>query len=429
MKFMADLFSVFSLKHSWYGFKRLIRPFAIGLSFVLLVPQPSAAKEHRSEQIVGYFTEWGAAQYPLKNVATSGAAGILTQLDYAFGKVANDHCEIADREAALQHRYDASSSVNGKDDPEGPNQLRGTFHQLKELKQQYPSLKILISLGGWGGSGGFSSAAEPEHVSEFVRSCVDLFIRGHFSGDISEEGVFDGIDLDWEYPVDGGVQPGKPEDKKNFTALAAEFRRQLDAVRPGLLLTAELPAEPEYYRNFDLPQISHYLDSISIMAYDLHWNSEKQTNFHSALYHAKADPSLPPYNQRFGDFAVRGFLAVGVPSSKIILGVPFYGKGWSGVPHINHGLYQSAAAPAQDGGSFRDLNALPKDADRQYYKEAVSCTVWYKDVFWSYDCVQSMREKANYVRRKKLGGMMFWELSQDTDGIELLHSLQNELLR
>ena len=71
MKFMADLFSVFSLKHSWYGFKRLILPRAIGLSFVLLVPQPSAAKEHRSEQIVGYFTEWGAAQYPLKTVATS----------------------------------------------------------------------------------------------------------------------------------------------------------------------------------------------------------------------------------------------------------------------------------------------------------------------------------------------------------------------
>lgn len=401
----------------------------------LLVPQLAAAKEHRSEQIVGYFTEWGANApsnsnpYTVKNVASSGAAGILTQLDYAFGKVVDDHCQIANPEAALQHRYDASTSVNGSDDPEGFNQLRGTFHQLKELKQLYPSLKILISLGGWGGSAGFSSAAEPEHVSEFVRSCVDLFIRGHFFADTTEEGVFDGIDLDWEYPVDGGLQPGKPEDKDNFTVLAAEFRRQLDAVRPGLLLTAALPAEPEYYRNFDLPQISRYLDCISIMAYDLHWNTEKQTNFHSALYHAHSDPSLSPLNQRFGDFAVRGFLAAGVPPSKIILGVPFYGKGWSGVPHINHGLYQSAASPAQNGGSFRDLNGLPKDADKRYSKEAGSCTVWYKDVFWSYDCVQSIRQKAKYVRHKKLGGMMFWELSEDTQAVELLRTLHTELIR
>jgi chitinase len=407
----------------------------IALLCVLLVPQLSAAKEHRSEQIIGYFTEWGANApsnsnpYTLKNVASSGAAKILTQLDYAFGKVVDDRCQLANSEIAFQHRYDAASSVNGSNDPEGPNQLRGTFHQLKELKQLYPSLKIIISLGGWGGSAGFSSAAEPEHVTEFVRSCVDLFIRGHFSADITEEGVFDGVDLDWEYPVDGGLQPGKPEDKQDFTALAAEFRRQLDAVRPGLLLTAALPAEPEYYGHFDLPQISRYLDYISIMAYDLHWNTEKQTNFHSALYHAHADPSQPPLNERFGDFAVRGFLAAGVPPSKIILGVPFYGKGWSGVPDKNHGLYQSATSPAQDGGSFRDLNALAHGADKRYYKEAVSCTVWYNNVFWSYDCERSMHQKATYVRHKKLGGMMFWELSQDTAGIDLLRTIQNGLVR
>jgi chitinase len=109
--------------------------------------------------------------------------------------------------------------------------------------------------------------------------------------------------------------------------------------------------------------------------------------------------------------------------------VPFYGKGWSGVPHINHGLYQSATSPAQEGGSFRDLDALPKDADKQYYKDAVSCTVWYKDIFWSYDCKRSIHQKAKYVRHMKLGGMMFWELSQDTAGIDLLHTMQNELTR
>ena len=191
-------------------------------------------------EVIGYFTEWGAAsgQYTLRNVAASGAAGKLTQLDYAFGRVADDRCQIADRATALEHAYTAATSVDGSADPMSPHQLRGTFHQLQELKHQYPNLKVLISFGGWGQSGGFSSAAEPNHLREFVHSCIETFINGHFSADVVAPRVFDGIDLDWEYPVNGGVHSGRPEDKANFTALAAEFRKQLDGVRPGLLLTA-----------------------------------------------------------------------------------------------------------------------------------------------------------------------------------------------
>lgn len=383
---------------------------------------------HEPKQVIGYFTESGAAsgQYPVKSVVTSGAAPLLTILNYAFGRVAEDRCQIAHPEIALDKVYDSSTSVDASTDPDAPNTLRGTFHQLQELKRLYPQLKVLISFGGWGQSGGFSSAAESEHVRDFVRSCVETFIEGHFAPGITAPGIFDGIDLDWEYPVEGGVEPGHPQDKKNFTAMVAEFRRQLDAVRPGLLLTAALPAEEEYYQNFELKEISQGLELLSIMAYDLHWNTEPITNFHSALFHDRRDPSGSPLKKRYGDYAVKGFLHAGVPAGKIIFGVPFYGKGWMGVKDANHGLYAPATGPIQSGGSYRELKILPPEAHRMYFSKPVTCTVWSNEMFWSYDCPQALRKKMSYIRSHQLGGVMFWELSEDTPDLELLRTVTEQ---
>ena len=374
--------------------------------------------------MIGYFTENGvkSGRYTIKDVATSGAATLLTRLDYAFGRVDGNQCQIADRETALDHAYTDAESIDGTADPVGPNRLRGAFHQLQELKRRYPKLKVVISFGGWGQSQGFSSAAEPDHVREFVRSCIHTFIEGNFTPGIHAPGVFDGIDIDWEYPVEGGVTQGLPEDTRNFTAMVAEFRRQLDAVRPGLLLTAALPAEAELYKNFELKKISRTMNELSIMAYDLHWNSEPITNLHSPLFHDLADPSKPPMDTHFGDYAVQGFLQAGVPARKVILGVPFYGKGWTGVKDTNHGLYQPATGPAKDWGGYRMLKALP-DADRQYYAAPATCSVWSGENFWSYDCPEALHRKMDYIRSHHLGGVMFWELSQDTDDGELLHAL------
>ena len=123
----------------------------------------------------------------------------------------------------------------------------------------HPKLKVLISLGGWTWSRYFSDAALTEQSRErFVASCVDLFIKGNIpdpgwggmGGPGAAAGVFDGIDLDWEWPGSEGNVGNvvRPEDKANFTKLAAEFRRQLDAyerqTRKDYLLTAFLPADP-----------------------------------------------------------------------------------------------------------------------------------------------------------------------------------------
>ncbi|MGC2694411.1 MAG: glycosyl hydrolase family 18 protein [Candidatus Angelobacter sp.] len=379
-------------------------------------------------RIVGYFNEGGAKSgtYRVKEMETSGATKLLTHLNYAFGRVANNHCEIPNPDVALAQSYDSASSVDGTADPEGDHQLRGTFRQLQELKHLHSKLKVLISLGGWGQSGGFSSAVQPENLHDFVKSCIDVFIKGQFAEGVSAPGIFDGIDIDWEYPVTGGVEPGQPADKANFTAMAVEFRKQLNAVRPGLLLTAALPAEDEYYINFELKKLTRYMDFLSIMAYDLHWNSEPITAFHSALFHDPKDITDPKLRNRYGDYAVKGFIRAQVPLSKIVFGVPFYGKGWSGVADVNHGLYQSAQGQATSAGSYRDIKQLPETADRQYYPAAASCTAWNDQTFWSYDCPQALHTKMKYVRSHHLGGVMFWELSHDTVDSELLHILAEQ---
>jgi len=407
-------------------FSTLFAMYRLALLFLLTL-LPSASHAASGFQVIGYFTEDGvkSGAYPVKILATSKAASQLTILDYAFGRVVDNQCRPGDREAEIRHSYDAAESVDGTSDPAGPNKLRGAFHQLQELKRLFPKLKVVISFGGWDQSGGFSSAALPENVREFVRSCVDTFIRGRFAPGIEAPGIFDGIDIDWEYPVPGGGGPGKPEDVKHFTAMLAEFRRQLDAVRPGLLLTAALPAEAELYEGIELGKITPYLDVFSIMAYDEHWNSEPLSNLHSALFHDPADPSQPPLDKRYADYAVRGFIAAGVPREKIVLGVPFYGKGWSGVKDANHGLYQPATGPANAIG-YRALKALPNTADRQYYEKIGTCSLWYEGRFWGYDCPQALRQKMDYIHKEELGGVMFWELSHDTPDGELLHVLTSK---
>jgi len=379
-------------------------------------------------QLVGYYAERHAASgdYPLKQLAANGAAGLLTQLDYAFGKISQSRCQLLDPDLELKRAFPADKSVDGSADATEPNQLRGTFHQLQELKKQFPKLKVIISVGGWVNSEGFSDAAQPAHVRDFVHSCIDMYIRGNFAPGIRAPGIFDGIDIDWEYPVDGGLIPGRPEDTKDLNAMAAEFRRQLDAVRPGVLLSAAIPATQEDYKHYDLKALARYMNYINIMAYDMHWNGEKITNLHSALFHDPADPSKPPMDTHFGAHAVQDFLKAGVPAQKIVLGVAFYGKGWTGVTNANHGLYQPAKDASKSPPEYRSLKALPGNADRQFYPTTSTCSIWNNGEFFSYDCPEALRLKRQYVRQHGLGGVMFWEMGQDTSDAELLRALADK---
>jgi chitinase len=116
-----------------------------------------------------------------------------------------------------------------------------------------------------------------------------------------------------------------------------------------------------------------------------------------------------------------------VPREKIVFGVPFYGKGWAVAKDENHGLYQPASGPAH-AISYRQLKAM-RDADRHYYENVATCTLWNKGKFWSYDCPEAMRAKMDYIHGLRLGGVMFWELSHDTEGCELLRILTSQPAR
>lgn len=376
-----------------------------------------------------YQSGWHEGRYSVQQIAASGALEHLTKLYYAFGRVANNRCEVWYPEIALDQSYGPRDSVSGKADRAGPGHLRGIFHQLQELKRRYPRLKIIMSLGGWGLSGGFPSAAAPAHRQVFVRSCVRMFIQGHFAPGITAPGIFDGLDIDWEFPVAGGTAPGTPADTRNLTALAAEFRRQLDAVRPGLWLSAALPNN---LRHFDVTQLSRYMNDLAVMSYDMMPPASPVTGFGSALFHDPAAPPAAAPPDAYAAYAVQKLLAAGVPAAKIVLGVPFGDGGfWTGVSDRNHGLYQPAAPfhfPKPPAGAalgphiFPGLPAwdrLPPSADRQYWPRAGSCSAWYQGKFWTYDCPRALRAKAAYARAHHLGGVMFWDLEGDLTGKSL----------
>ena len=308
--------------------------------------------------VIGYFAAWGtyARAYFVKNIDSSGSAARMTHINYAFANISSDlKCAIGDSYADYDMAYDAGRSVDGVADTWDAGALRGSFNQLKKLKAKHPALKILISVGGWTWSDKFSDAAlTPDSRRTLVKSCVDMYIKGAFAAGLAHPGIFDGIDIDWEYPaVMGNSSNYRPEDTVNFTALLAEFRRELDAQGAAdgkrYLLTIAAPAGKDKYSKIEIDKIHASLDFINIMTYDMHGAWENVTNFHSPLAASAADPTRAlEYDT---DHAVSGWLAGGTPKGKLVVGVPFYGRGWKGVPAgpAGDGLYQTATGGGAQG--------------------------------------------------------------------------------
>lgn len=374
------------------------------------------------ERVIGYFTAWGVygRNYHVKNIDTSGSAAMLTHINYAFANVVNNECVIGDSYADYDKAYAAAESVDGVADTWDAGALRGSFNQLRKLKQKHPHIKVLISLGGWTWSSGFSDAALPANRESFVRSCVSLFIE-----DSRWAGLFDGIDVDWEYPGTCGLTCNyRPEDSENFTALLAEFRAQLDASSPGLLLTIAAPAGPEKIDKIQAGAIHPYLDFINLMTYDMHGAWESTTNFHSPLYNSASNPASAMKLSTHE--AVQAWLNGGTPANKLVIGIPFYGRGWTGVTAANDGLWQpaSGAAPGAYEAGIEDYKVLVQKGHPGFHHADTKAFWTYNGTeLWSYDTPSSIATKMGYVRDQGLGGAMFWELSGDTAGGELLSAI------
>jgi chitinase len=413
------------------------------LPLAVAVPAASAHDPGHSGRYrtVAYFTQWGiyGRNYLPRDIGSS--AGRLDVIDYAFGNVSADgRCFEAnapgqgDAWADYQRPFSAAESVDGMADAPG-QALNGNFNQLRKLKAAHPGLRAQMSLGGWSWSKYFSDAAlTPASRRAFVASCLDLFLRGDLpvldgvtGGKGAAAGVFDGIDIDWEWPASAGNDGNvvRPEDRQNFPLLLAEFRRQLDTLGRArhrhYTLSAFLPAAPaKVDAGVDVRKVFAPLDWATLQGYDLHGTWETATNHQSSLYAPPGDPSPEKFSV---DLAVRTYLRAGAPRHKVLLGVPFYGHGWTGVsagPHQD-GLFQAstgAAPSAFDPGTedYKRLAALPGFT---VHRDRADGVAWLYDgtTFWNFDDPIAIGEKMAYVRRLGLGGAMAWSLDGDNGSL------------
>jgi len=355
--------------------------------------------------LVGYFPQWGisiAQPYYVKTLIKNGAAARLDQINYSQGSVRNGRCSLADPGADLSIRFKRKNSVNGI--PDMPlARFRGNFHQLEELKRRYPHLKLLISLEG--DPRDFAEDAQPKNRKAFVASCVDTFLRGHFARGISRPTLFDGFDIDWESP--------QAADAANFLALLQEFRAQMSKLRPGLLLAVAVDESPQTFAGTDFAAVARVVDQVGVMNYDYIGPWSARTGFIAPLF------SADPHDTHSIETSIASYEASGVPAEKILMGLPFYGYSWTDVEWSNEGLFQTGHAIKEDR-SYHHI----RDVASQFsvYREERSQSPWLFDgnTFWTYDDPTSIRFKASYAYHERLGGVMIWELSGDTEDAELL---------
>ncbi|HLI70195.1 MAG TPA: glycosyl hydrolase family 18 protein [Ktedonobacteraceae bacterium] len=441
-------------------------------------------------QKIAYFDQWGIygnAYYP-SSVANSGAASQLTMIIYDFENIdpnnltcfeaikaadsTNENDPNAgdgagDAFADYQKSYDSSISVDGTSDSYS-QPIKGNFNQLRELKVKYPNLKILLSIGGWTYSKYFSDAAATASSRQtFVSSCINMFLKGNLptgidgdpsGGTASAAGIFDGFDIDWEYPgVLGHVgNHYGPQDTANYTLLLQEFRNELDSYGASIgkhfLLTAAVPSGQDKIAMIQTNQIGNYLDYADVMTYDMHggWETTGPTNFQDPLYNSPNDPSaaIPPGNEKYTiDTAIKAWtsglpdynIPGGFPANKLVMGFPFYYRGWTGVAAgSDHGLYQPASGPSaafsysQTAGvaDYKELAAagLTGNASDNFFDPTTQASWIYDGTnFYTGDTPQSIAAKTAYIKSNGLAGAMMFSLDAEDSGDTLLNAIAGGL--
>jgi chitinase len=362
---------------------------------------------------------------------TSDTAFKPKLVGYFWGRVARDGFKVQQAPTGLLSDLiysKARPSLKDTCELSHPDVDPANFQALRALKERQPSLNILLSVAG--AADRFSAiAASPKRTRHFVESCVALAV----------DNGFDGLDIDWEYPVNAGI-PMKPsatrhpEDRSDYVALLGEFRSALDSSkRERRLLTVATTGYYDHLANFDLAAMAKYVDWFNLMIYDMSDMNPYITADSSPLYEpsnrSKAcGHSLSPSS---ADYAVNWYLAHGVEAHKIVLGVPFYGHEWTGVSPANDGIFEAykTHVTESDGLSYRDIQAHFSSA-RQYWDEQAKAAWLYEaatHTVISFDNERALREKVAYVGQRRLGGIMFWDLTEDTATFYLLETLASAM--
>lgn len=288
------------------------------------------------------------------------------------------------------------------------------MRKLVALKKTYPHLKVLLSLGGWGGC---------ETCSDIFNSDINRKAFAASTLKLIQEYHADGIDLDWEYPTIAGFPGHKfaAYDRDNFSALVRELRTVLGN-------RYELSFAAGGFDHFletavDWQAIMPLLDNVNLMTYDIVNGGTPHTGHHTALYST-------PQQKDSTDNAVQKLLRIGVAPEKIVIGAAFYSRVWQGVEAANNGLYQQGKHI--DGAGFKDYPThFPTAAGYNYYWDDIAKAPFYynaqQKIFVTFDDQRSMKEKVNYLQKLNLGGIMFWQLPHDTDNNGLLDAIHQNL--
>ena len=353
-----------------------------------VAPVPSA-----QYRVVAYYTAWSAySGFTPDKIA----AGNLTHINYAFANIGSD-LRIQLGDAGI--------------DP-------ANFTGLNSLKKSNPGLKTLISVGGWSWSGKFSDVALSDGSRTlFADSCVDFIVKYGFNG----------VDIDWEYPVSGGLGSNvtRPADRHNFTELLKKLRERLNARDPQYLLTVAGGAGQGYFDNTEMDSFTQYLDFANIMAYDIHGAWDRNTDFNAPLHPDAASPQA-----RWSvDQGLQLWLKA-IPAEKIVVGIPFYGRKYTAVKSINQdypGLYGTYGRC--ETITYQDIVKTCFSNSNFKTRFHITTSVPYLfdgSTFISYDDAQSIGKKTAYIQENHLGGVMVWELSQDNNS-DLIRAVFNGL--
>lgn len=290
--------------------------------------------------------------------------------------------------------------------------------EIKELKRDYPNLNIGLAIGGWGAEGFSAMAANKNKRRKFLDSIANKIRRYDF----------DTIDINWLYPVNGGggAIKASPEDKENFTTLLKELASKIKMVERELNkeidITIAAGAMKNYINWVEMDKIINYVDSVKILSYDFYGSWTPTTGHISNLYKSKFgldDTSV--------DMIVNYFIDNGLPREKLVIGVPLYGRVWKGVDSENNGLYQPFKEILYyDGISFDKVEGLMELGFQRYWDEqAMVPYLKSDDILVSYEDTESIRAKAEYVKKMGLKGLAFWEYGHNLNG-KLINSARRE---
>lgn len=322
-------------------------------------------------------------------------------------------------------RMDESGNLHPPNDTLSAQRILELFTARKVMRSKGLELLISFSIGGWSGSQHMSDVlSDQSKRSNLVRNIAD-FVDGYH---------FDGVDIDWEYPVTGGASTGKLEDRANYVALVEELR---SALKPKKLISIAAGAGVDAMDSFDVRELIKHVDWIGVMGYDYFgaWDSEMG---------AYVGPNSPLYNgapvgysdRLNAEWAIKQYVCNSGDPSKIVLGVPFYGRYWTktreGPEPRKHPLFRVAErVDGKFGGdkSFRSLQSTwlrPQSGFKIFWDESTR-TPWALQqstgLTVSFDNAESIRQKVAFVRDYQLGGVMVWSVEQDDAELELTNNL------